>query len=117
MPKKTTRGIYKSFEFKDHHPVLDAIDRLYELAGVPEGRNGRARLSYVSDKSGVTVGTLINWRTRKTKRPHDAGVEAVIRGLGGERFIKYGEHVLRYGTSSRPVMLTSIQGGKQRRAG
>jgi hypothetical protein len=44
-------------------------------------------------------------------------VEAVIRGLGGERFIRYGDHVLRYGTSSRPVMLTSIQGGKQRRTG
>jgi hypothetical protein len=117
MPKKITRGIYKSFDFKDHHPVLDAIDRLYELAGVPLGRNGRPKLSYVAGKSDVRVGTLVNWRTRKTKRPHDAGVEAVIRGLGGERFIKYGEHVLRYGTSSRPVTLTSIQGGKQRRTG
>lgn len=65
---------------------MDQIDRLYELAGA-DGR--KITLKAVANKSGVTEGTLYNWRRRKTKRPQFASVKAVVRGLGANLSIGY----------------------------
>lgn len=108
MPKKTTRGIYKSYFFKDHDPVLDAVDRVYELTGMTRD-NGRVRFGEISKRSGVTESTLRNWRTRKTKRPMSAGIEAVLRGLGAQRAVIYKGHTIRYGGTK----LTVVPGGRK----
>jgi hypothetical protein len=75
-------GIYPAYLWKDHDPVLDQIDRIYELAGGP-------KLSMVAVKSGMSEGTLRNWRDRKTKKPQWGSVNAVVRSLGGTVTITY----------------------------
>jgi len=76
------RGIYKSYFFIEHDPILDQIDRLIELASIDAGR--MLRMKHIAEKSGVGAATLYNWRSRKTKRPQNAAVQAVVRALGGE---------------------------------
>lgn len=84
---RTILGGYRSYHFKDHDPIIDYVDRLYELSGVKEGN--KVQFSTIADASGVTEGTLRNWRSRKTKRPQNASLQAVIRGLGGKLVIIY----------------------------
>jgi hypothetical protein len=109
MPSKRTaknryeRGIYKSYSFKDHDPILDAIDTVHTLAGRPTFKK-------LSEDSGVSVTTLGNWRSRKTKQPRSAGVEAVLRAMGAERAVIYSGQVVRYG-GTRP-RLKVLSGGK-----
>lgn len=79
---RTILGGYKSYQFKDHDPILDQIDRLYELSG-------DVKIQHVADMSGVTAGTLYNWRMRKTKRPQFASVKAVVKGLGADLTVVY----------------------------
>jgi transcriptional regulator with XRE-family HTH domain len=72
-------GVYPSYLFKDHDPVLDAIDTLIADRGETFAKIERA--------SGVTATTLSNWRKRKTKRPQFATVKAVARALGADVII------------------------------
>lgn len=112
MPKKTTRGIYQSYFFKEHDPKMDAIDRVYELAGMLKD-NGHLRYGEISKRSGVSVGTLRNHRNRKTKRPQNASMEAILRGLGAHSAVLYRGHVVRYGGTK----LSIVQGGKKKANG
>lgn len=80
-------GIYKSYHFVDHDPILDAIDTLIEKRGVS--------FSYIERKSGVTVGTLRNWHKRKTKRPQFPTIKAVVKACGGTLNIMYDGKAVR----------------------
>jgi hypothetical protein len=112
--KKSVRGIFKAYDFKEHNPVLDALDRVYELAGMLDKR-GRPRYEAISMAStGVSTHTLKNWRKRKVKRPQQPTLEAVLRGLGAESAILYKGHTIRFGPGRRVVGLRVIEGGKRR---
>jgi DNA-binding phage protein len=73
-------GVYPSYLFKDHDPILDKIDTLIADSG--------QSFAKIERSSGVTVTTLGNWRKRKTKRPQFATVNAVVRALGGELVVR-----------------------------
>lgn len=91
---RTILGGYKSYHFKEHDVVLDKLSRLYELAGVMKA-NGHPNLQKVEELSGVTLGTLRNWNSRKVKRPQHAGIEAVANALGARYDLVYkGQRVL-----------------------
>jgi hypothetical protein len=100
------RGIYKSYFFRDHDPVLDAVDRVHELAGRP-------KFVRLSADSGVSAQTLSNWRSRKTKQPRSAGVEAVLRAMGAERAVIYKGHVVRYGNTRPRLTVVGGHGNKK----
>ena len=75
------RGVYPSYLFTAHDPVLDQIDTLIADRGV--------KYSYIEQHSGVTANTLRKWHRRETKRPQFATVNAVARALGAElRLVK-----------------------------
>lgn len=93
MAKRTITGGYKNYNFRDHDPVLDALDRLHELSQGPYG--GPMSFAAVERRSGVTVATLRKWRTRQTRRPQFATVKAVAKALGGELAITYQGKVVR----------------------
>lgn len=116
LKRKTEgRGIYAAYFFREHDPKMDAVDRLYELAGVI-GQNGKPRFAQIAEESGVSETTIRNWRKRKTKRPTNAAQEAVIRGLGGESTITYNGQTIHYGASARgKLQLSVIDGGALRR--
>lgn len=74
--------------------MLDELSRLFELAGVMKA-NGQPNLKKVEELSGVTLGTLQNWNNRKVKRPQNAGIRAVVNGLGGRYQMTFkGQRVL-----------------------
>jgi hypothetical protein len=115
--KRTILGGYKAYAFKEHDVVLDKLSRLYELAGVI-GRNGQPDLKKVESKSGVTLGTLRNWNSRKVKRPQHAGVEAVVNGLGGSYEMMFGgKRILAGRIVSRNDVVAARVARKKARAG
>lgn len=82
-----TRGVYPSYLFKEHDPILDHLDELMRLANNPP-------LTSVAISAGVTRGTLINWRRRKVKRPQFASVAAVANALGASLGLVYQGRVI-----------------------
>lgn len=84
--RDTSFGIYPSYLFKDHDPILDQIDTLFDLA---KANGFNVSFVAVSAESKVSAGTLTNWRTRKTKKPQVATVAAVANYLGGELTLTY----------------------------
>jgi transcriptional regulator with XRE-family HTH domain len=70
-----TRGIYKSYHWTEHDPILDVVDRVIELSGMSYAQ--------IERRSGVTPTTLRKWHSRQTKRPQYSTVAAVIRCTGG----------------------------------
>ena len=71
---KSTLRVYKSYNFIDKDPVIDAIRTAVSDSG----------LSYkqIHDKSNVATGTLNSWLNGKTKRPMFATCWAVARACG-----------------------------------
>lgn len=84
---QTKFGIYPSYLFVDHDPILDQVDTLIADSGM--------KLSAVAGRSHVSDGTLINWRLRKTKRPQFATVKAVVTALGAELNIVYRGRIIK----------------------
>lgn len=83
MMAQTVLGGYKSYTFtEDHDPVLDQIDRLRELNGFPTNKK-------IAERSGLALGTLSNWSSRKTRRPQFASVVAAVRAIGGNIVVIY----------------------------
>jgi transcriptional regulator with XRE-family HTH domain len=80
---------YKSYSFVDKDPVIDTLRTAINNCG----------LSYdeVSDASGVSKGTLVNWFHGQTKRPQHATIMAVTRGIG------YDWRLVRIRTDARAV--------------
>jgi len=74
-------GIYPSYLFRDHDPVLDAIDTIIG--------DSEMTIKEVSIQSHVSTGTLHNWRKRKVKAPQFKTVAAVLRSIGAEITITY----------------------------
>lgn len=85
MPKRGTvkfsrtrvakaRGIYPLYRFKDHDPILDEIDTLRALTELT--------LTKLAELSHMSLGTLVNWHKRHTKRPQFASIKATIRAMG-----------------------------------
>jgi hypothetical protein len=111
MAKKleAKRGIYRSYFFKDHDPKMDAIDRVYELAGMLTDK-GIPRFAKIAELSDVSEATLRNHRSRATKRPQNASMEAILRGLGAYSAVMYKGRVVRYGGPA----LTAINGGRKK---
>lgn len=85
--QRTSFGYYPSYKFKDHDPILNQIDRLHELTGDAHG--DLMTFTRLSVASGVSAGTLHNWRSRKTKKPQFATVKAVVQAMGGTLTIIY----------------------------
>jgi hypothetical protein len=119
---RTILGGYKSYHFKEHDVVLDELSRLYELAGVLKA-NGQPNLQKVEELSGVTLGTLRNWNSRKVKRPQNAGLRAVCNGLGGRYQMTYKGKVVLAGTIvsrtdviARRAALKKIGRGRKKKA-
>lgn len=81
----TKFGVYPSYLFKDHDPILDQIDTLFELAG----KGADVRLKKVAEETKVSTSTIHNWRKRKTKKPQFATTAAVINYLGGELTVTF----------------------------
>jgi transcriptional regulator with XRE-family HTH domain len=79
--KQAFKGVYPSYLFKDHDPILDAIDTLIADSGWTFGE--------IAVGSGVTRTTLTNWQKRKVRRPQFATIKAVTRAVGGELRIIY----------------------------
>lgn len=90
---RNSMGGYISYNFQNHDPVIDQIDRLYERVGVDVKQRGA--MAHVAAKSGLSITTLYNWRKRKTKRPQWASVNAVVRGLGGRIVLTVGGKTIR----------------------
>ena len=68
------------YRWQDADPVLEFIRNDITDSGWP--------LTYVAERSGVSVSTLRNWQNGKTKHPQNVTVEAVLRGLGWRREIR-----------------------------
>jgi hypothetical protein len=85
---RTILGGYKAYNFKDHDPILDQVDRIYELAGMLNSR-GVPNFTRIEEMSGIRQGTLRNWRMRKTQRPQHAATKGVIKALGGDMIVVF----------------------------
>lgn len=79
--KKAFTGVYPSYLFKEHDPILDAVDTLIA--------ESEMALTAIATRSGVRRETLRNWQKRKTRRPQFATVKAVVKAAGGELRIVY----------------------------
>jgi hypothetical protein len=93
---RTKFGIYPSYLFRDHDPVLDQIDTLFDKARAAGLEVSRAK---VAKETNVSASTMLNWRKRRTKRPQFATVAAVANYLGGELTISFNGRKL-YGTQN-----------------
>jgi hypothetical protein len=92
---KTRFGYYPTYKFKDHDPILDKVDTLFELSG-SEATDGKPlTFETIAAKSQVAKTTLTNWRKRKVKRPQFATVAAVMGALGGEIVVKFGDQEVK----------------------
>jgi transcriptional regulator with XRE-family HTH domain len=60
--------------FKDKDPIIDRMRTIVQDSG--------ETYTEISNRSGVTVGTLSNWFHGETKRPQFASLMAVCRVLG-----------------------------------
>lgn len=78
---------YPTYKFRDHDPILDAIDTLRARSPMTNKQ--------IHEKSGVSTSTLSNWAKRRTKRPQYATLKAVARSLGGEISITANGKVIR----------------------
>lgn len=72
---------YRSYMFRDHDPVLDALDTLFTQADV-----GPKKLE---ELSGIRQETFRRWKRRQTKRPQYTTVAASVRAAGGRISITY----------------------------
>lgn len=106
--KQNTRfGFYPSYQFKDHDPILDQIDRLHELTARSSGTDKPLKFATLSHRSGVSVATLHNWRIRKTKKPQFATVKAVVAAMGGELTVIYnGQEIKPGGRHANVIPIT-----------
>lgn len=69
----------RGYRWADRDPVLDFVTRDITDSGWP--------LSYVAERSGVSVAALRCWMNGRTRRPANATVEAVLTALGWHRTI------------------------------
>ena len=81
LPTKFTRGVYPTYLFKDHDPIIDAVMTVIQDA--------KMSFAQVGHESGVSVTCLRNWNSRRTKRPQFATIAAVTRACGGEITVHY----------------------------
>lgn len=67
-------AIFKTYVFKEQDPIVGKV-----LIVI---RDTNKHDTTVANDSGVSVSTLKNWRSRKTRRPQFATVNAVLRSCG-----------------------------------
>jgi transcriptional regulator with XRE-family HTH domain len=76
-------NVYRTYQFKDKDPVIDALRTIIEESGLSE------KYKTVHEISGVSQSTLNNWFKGTTKRPQYATISAVSSSLGYETtFVK-----------------------------
>ena len=68
---------YRSYSFVDKDPAIDQVRTAVNDAGLTYPQ--------VAELSDVSVGTLVSWFHGKTRRPQDATIMAVMRGIGYEQ--------------------------------
>jgi len=76
---KTPRkfSVYRTYPFKERDPILDRFEAALAESDMTYGD--------IHDISGVSVGTLGNWRRKKqggTRRPQYCTVMATFRAMG-----------------------------------
>mgnify|MGYP001591074174 CR=1 FL=1 len=68
---------YRTYPFKDRDPILDRFEAAFTDSEMTYGE--------IHDASGVSVGTLGNWRSKRqggTRRPQYCTVMATFRAMG-----------------------------------
>ena len=75
-PSKRHNGgpSYRTYRFLDKDPIIDVMRTLTQ--------DSKQSYADISDKSGVTQGTLYNWFHGHTKRPQFCTLNAVARACG-----------------------------------
>lgn len=71
-------NVYRTYQFKDKDPVIDALRTIIEENGLGE------KFKTVHEISGVSQSTLHSWFKGNTKRPQYATISAVSSSLGYE---------------------------------
>jgi len=83
MSKRRTLKVYRSYNFVEKDPIIDATRTLFS--------DRHASYTDVSQDSGVAVSTIRNWFHGSTRRPQFATVAAVVKSLGA-RNIRFGKN-------------------------
>jgi hypothetical protein len=74
----------RGYRFMDRDPVMVEVTQ----AITESGRS----LQWISERSGISVGTLGNWMNGTVRRPQHLTISFVMRALGREiRYVKIGE--------------------------
>lgn len=81
--RDTTFGIYPSYLFKEHDPIIDQVFTLIDKAGLS------GKLTMVAATAHISDSTIRNWDKRKVKRPQFASIKALVNSLGGHLVIEY----------------------------
>ena len=75
--KKTELKQFKTYKFRMYDPAMEEV-----LGFIGKERGG---ITAASKASGVATTTLANWRSKKTRRPQNATIEAAGRAAGKKR--------------------------------
>lgn len=75
--RKTAQIVPLTIRGLPRDPVLDQVLDCIE--------SSNHSLTWISAKSGVSVTTLINWRSGKTRRPQNVTIDFVLRACGYKR--------------------------------
>lgn len=67
----------RGYRWTDSDPIMEFIRNDISDSGWP--------LSFIAERSGVSVSTLYNWQNGTTKHPCNMTVDAVLEALGWER--------------------------------
>lgn len=74
----------RGYRFMDRDPVMVEVTEAITSSG--------RSLTWISERSGISVGTLQNWMNGSTRRPQHLTVSFVMRALGREiRYVQIGE--------------------------
>lgn len=73
--------IYKSYRFHDQDPIVGKWRAIMDKEAAARGVKISKLMGTISKESRVSRTTLDNWRSRKTKRPQAASLNAALRVL------------------------------------
>jgi len=72
---------YTTYVFTDKDPIIDKVRTVVQ--------DTEESLAHISERSGVSLGTLYNWFNGPTRRPQFASLMAVVRACGADIEIVY----------------------------
>lgn len=74
---KTAKVIALPTRGKPRDPMLDQVLECMATSN--------RSLTWIAERSGVSIATLINWRSGKTRRPQNVTIDFVLRACGYKR--------------------------------